>query len=260
MNGFWMHKVAVGWLAWQLTGSALWLGIIAFADLIPAVLIGPIAGAFADRHSRLRINIVCQFLAMIQALILWFLTAYDIITINLLFALTLSLAFVLAFNQPARMSMVPSLVRPRDITTAIAVNSLTFNLARFIGPAIAGVVITTMGIAPAFLINALTFVIFIIAMFQLHLPPQKIANRAASGIFADILQGFRYAAHHPAIGPLLLIMTATSILAAPVLELLPGFADAVFERGADGLAWLTSASGIGASMGGLWLAKRGTLT
>jgi len=260
MNGFWMHKVAVGWLAWQLTGSALWLGIVAFADLIPALIIGPIAGAFADRHSRLQINIVCQFLAMIQALILWFLTAFDIITINLLFALTLSLAFVLAFNQPARMSMVPSLVRPSDITTAIAVNSLAFNLARFIGPAIAGVVITTMGIAPTFLINALTFVIFIIAMFQLRLPPQKIINRAASGLFADILQGFRYAAHHPAIGPLLLIMTATSILAAPVLELLPGFADVVFGRGADGLAWLTSAGGIGASMGGLWLAKRGTLT
>ena len=260
MNGFWMHRVAVGWLAWQLTGSALWLGIIAFADLIPALLIGPIAGAFADRHSRLQINIVCQFLAMIQALILWFLTASDIITINLLLALTLLLAFVLAFNQPARMSLVPSLVRPSDITAAIAVNSVSFNLARFIGPAVAGIVITTMGIAPAFLINALTFVIFIIAMFQLRLPPQKMAQRAAGGIFADILQGFRYAAVHPAIGPLLLIMTATSILAAPVLELLPGFADAVFGRDAVGLAWLTSASGIGATIGGIWLAKRGTLT
>ena len=260
MNGFWMHKVAVGWLAWQLTSSALWLGIIAFADLIPALIIGPIAGAFADRHSRLQINVVCQYLAMFQALILWFLTAFDFITIHLLFTLTVLLAFVLAFNQPARMSMVPSLVRPSDVTAAIAVNSLAFNLARFIGPAIAGIVITTMGIAPAFLINALTFVIFIIAMYQLRLPPQKFANRAASGIFADILQGFRYAANHPAIGPLLLIMTASSILAAPVLELLPGFADAVFGRGADGLAWLTSASGIGASMGGLWLAKRGTLT
>ena len=257
MNGFWMHKVAVGWLAWQLTGSALWLGIIAFADLIPAILIGPIAGAFADRHSRLRINIVCQVLAMIQALILWFLTATDIITIHILLALTLLLAFVLAFNQPARMSLVPSLVRPSDITAAIAVNSVSFNLARFIGPAAAGIVITTMGIAPAFLINALTFVIFIIAMFQLRLPPQKFSESAAGGIFADILQGFRYAAVHPAIGPLLLIITATSILAAPVLELLPGFADAVFGRGADGLAWLTSASGIGATIGGIWLAKRG---
>ena len=260
MIGFWMHRVAVGWLAWQLTESGLWLGIIAFADLIPALLIGPIAGAFADRHSRLRVIMVCQVLAMVQAAALWFLTAADIITIHMLFVLTLLLAFVYAFAQPARMSLVPSLVRGSDIAAAIAVNSVSFNLARFIGPAVAGIVITTLGIAPAFLINALTFIVFLVAMFRLRLPPQVTVARAPSGFFADILQGFRYAVVHPAIGPLLLIMTATSILAAPVLELLPGFADAVFGRGADGLAWFTSASGIGAVISGIWLAKRGTLT
>ncbi len=260
MIGFWMHRVAVGWLAWQLTESGLWLGIIAFADLIPALMIGPIAGAFADRHSRLRVIMVCQVLAMAQAVLLWFLTAAEIITIHMLFALTLSLSFVYAFAQPARMSLVPSLVRSSDIASAIAVNSVSFNLARFIGPAVAGIVITTMGIAPAFLINALTFIVFLIAMSRLRLPPQVTITRATSGFFADILQGIRYAVVHPSIGPLLLIMTATSILAAPVLELLPGFADAVFEQGADGLAWLTSASGVGATIGGIWLARRGTLT
>ena len=255
-----MQRVAVGWLAWRLTESGLWLGIIAFADLIPALVIGPIAGAFADRHSRLRVIIVCQILAMVQAGALWFLTATDIITIHMLFALTLLLAFVYAFAQPARMSLIPSLVLPGDIAAAIAVNSVSFNLARFIGPAVAGIVITTLGIAPAFLLNALTFVIFLVSMFRLRLPPQMTVERAAGGLFADIVQGFRYAVVHPAIGPLLLIMTATSILAAPVLELLPGFADVVFGRGADGLAWLTSASGVGATIGGVWLAKRGTLS
>ncbi len=259
MIGFWMHRVAVGWLAWRLTESGLWLGIIAFADLIPALLIGPIAGAFADRHSRLRVIMVCQVLAMVQAVALWFLTAANIITIHMLFVLTLSLAFVYAFAQPARMSLVPSLVRSSDIASAIAVNSVSFNLARFIGPAVAGIVITTMGIAPSFLFNALTFIVFIIAMYHLRLPTQVTVTRATSGFFADILQGFRYAVVHPSIGPLIVIMTATSILAAPVLELLPGFADAVFERGADGLAWFTSASGVGATIGGIWLAKRGTL-
>ncbi len=260
MIGFWMQRVAVGWLAWELTESGLWLGIIAFADLIPALVIGPIAGAFADRHSRLRVIMVCQVLAMVQALVLWFFTAAGLITINMLFALTLLLAFVYAFAQPARMSLVPSLVQSSDVAAAIAVNSVSFNLARFIGPAVAGIVITTMGVAPVFLLNALAFIVFLISMFRLRLPPQMTVARATGGLFADIVQGVRYAIGHPAIGPLLFIMTATSILAAPVLELLPGFADAVFGRGADGLAWLTSASGIGATIGGLWLAKRGTLS
>lgn len=259
MIGFWMQRVAVGWLAWRLTESGLWLGIVAFADLAPALFIGPIAGAFADRHSRLKVIIICQSLAMIQAIVLWFLTATDIITIHILVVLTLLLAFVYAFAQPSRMSLVPSLVGSSDIAAAIAVNSVSFNLARFIGPAIAGVVITTMGVATAFLLNALTFVVFLIAMLRLRLPERRATVRVSGGFFAEILQGFHYAVLHPAIGPLLLIMASTSILAAPVLELLPGFADAVFGRGAEGLAWLTSASGVGATIGGIWLAKRGTL-
>ncbi len=259
MIGFWMQRVAVGWLAWRLTESGLWLGIIAFADLAPALFIGPIAGTFADRHSRLKVILVCQSLAMIQAIILWILTVTNIITIQLLLILTTLLAFFYAFAQPSRMSLVPSLVGPNDIGAAIAVNSVSFNLARFIGPAVAGIVITTMGIATAFLLNALTFIIFLIAMFQLRLPEQQTPERASGGFIAEIRQGFRYAVLHPAIGPLLLIVTSTSLLAAPVLELLPGFADAVFGRGAEGLAWLTSASGVGATIGGIWLAKRGTL-
>ena len=260
MIGFWMHRVAVGWLAWQLTESGLWLGIIAFADLVPSLLVGPLGGAFADHHSRLRVCIVCQILAMLQAAALWFLTAYDIITIHMLLALTVLLAFIYSFERPARMSLVPSLAREDDIAAAIAAYSVSFNLARFIGPAVAGIVITTMGVATAFLVNVVTFAIFIIAMFCLRLPPQTLAAPADGGIFAEVVQGFRYVIVHPAIGPLLLIMTATSVLAGPVFELLPGFADAVFARGPNGLAWLTSAGGVGAVITGIWLAKRGTLT
>ena len=257
--GYWVQRLAVGWLAWELTESGFWLGAIAFVDLFPVVLIGPFAGVLADRVDPRRILQICQGLAMLQAATLCVLTALDVITIEILLGLSLFLGIAIAVNQPARLSLVHSLVRPEDITTAVALNSVIFNSARFIGPACAGLVITGLGVTWAFAINSVSYGALIVAVGLLRLPPKEAASRKRAGVFDELGEGMRYAFGNAAILPLLLLFVAASMLARPMFELLPGFADAVFHRGAGGLAMLTSAVGLGAIVGGVWLAQRGTV-
>ena len=145
MIGLWMQRLGVGWLTWELTESAAWLGAVAFADLFPAVLVAPIGGSAADRWDRLRLTKISQVLSLLQAVALFGLTVSGLITIEILFALTLFLGIVTAFHQPVRMALVPSLVRREYLPTAVALSSISFNLARFIGPAFAGVVILAFG-------------------------------------------------------------------------------------------------------------------
>ncbi|MDX1540327.1 MAG: MFS transporter [Geminicoccaceae bacterium] len=253
--GTWMQRIGVGWLAWELTGSATVLGLVAFADLFPAVVIGPLGGALADRGDRRRMMFVAQSLNMAQALVLFVLTASGLITIELLVALVLFSGIVIGFNQPARLALVPSLVPRADLGTAVAINAIVFNGARFIGPALAGLLIVQVGIASVFLGNALSFLAFLFALTRLELPAPPVGRKGVSTVLAEIGDGIRYAARHPGIGPLLLLHLVLALGVRPFVELLPGFASEVFEGGAGVLAVLSSTIGIGAIAGGLWLAQ-----
>ncbi len=256
--GSWMQRIAVGWLAWELTGSGGWLGLVAFADLFPSVFVGPIGGAVADRFDRIRVIAVAQTLAMIQATTLFVLTAAGQITIEWLLVLVLMNGIVMGFNQPSRLALIPSLVPREDLSTAVAINAIVFNLARFIGPAAAGLIIVTSGVAAAFAANALTFPFFLLALWRLRLPAVANAKARATvaGIWADIREGLAYVAGHAGIGPLLVLLVMMSIMVRPFVELLPGFTDQVFARGAEGLAILSSTIGVGAILGGVWMANR----
>ena len=259
--GTWIQRIAVGWLTWQLTESGAWLGVVAFADLFPSVLIGPFGGAIADRISRLRIIAIAQTLAMIQAFALFALTASGLITIEILTALVLAQGIVVAFNQPARLALVPSLVPRADLATAVAINAIIFNLARFIGPAVAGLLIVTSGVAAAFAANTISFLAFLVALSQMKLDwarPEAAGLGARRSLFGDVADGLSYTARHPGIGPMLALLTVLSICVRPFVELLPGFIADVFGRGAEGLAILSSTMGVAAVISGLWLAQRGT--
>ncbi|MDH3228688.1 MAG: MFS transporter [Alphaproteobacteria bacterium] len=256
--GLWVQRLGVGWLTWELTYSGFWLGVVAFADLFPAVVVGPFAGVLADRLDRLRLALICQGLSLLQTVLLFVLTWSGLIEIASLVVLTAFLGAVRAVYMPVRLSLVPSLVKADDVPAAVAISSLIFNLARFLGPALAGLLITVWGVAPTFAVYAVTVVALLFALTQLRIERGAAATGRRGGMLAEIAEGVRYTARHPAIGPLLLLMLAISVLARPVGELLPGFADAVFARGAGGLAWLTSAVGLGAVAGGIWLAKRGS--
>jgi len=257
--GLWLQRLAVGWLAWELTKSGFWIGAVAFGDLFPVVVLGPFGGVLADRIDRRLIVLVCHVLVLIEACALCALTAFGHITIEWLFALTLFRGSIVGIHQPARLALVPALVRDEDVATAFAINSVTFNLARFVGPAIAGVVIIKFGVAHAFAANAASYLVMIGTLLCLRLPKQVFGESGNKSVVGEIADAVRYAVGHPAIGPMLLILFGLAFLARPILELLPGFAGAVFERGPGGLAILTSAAGLGAVVGGLWLALRGRL-
>jgi MFS family permease len=254
--GMWMQRIAIGWLTWELTKSGLWLGIVAFADFFPVLLIGPIAGAVADRWDRLRVVKTSQTISLVQATALWALTATGHMSIGLLVALTAFQGIVVAFNQPARLALVPSLVTETDLASAVAINSIVFNLARFIGPMLAGLAIVWSGVSAAFAANAVSYLAFLWALARIRVAPTEGAPGKQRSFTADLRDGIRYTAGHPGIAALLVLLIALGIGGRPLSELLPGFAADVFHSGAGGLSILASSMGGGAILGGLWLGHR----
>jgi len=255
--GTWLQRVAVGWLAWQLTHSGTWLGLVAFADLAPVVFLSPMAGAVADRRDRIWVIRMTQAFGMAQATLLFALVVTGSIGIWLLFALTLLLGSANAFAQPARLALIPSLVDRESLPSAVAINSIVFNNARFIGPAIAGVVIAEGSVSLAFALNALSYVAFQISLARLSgIPRDGAATRSGSRMLSETLEGYLYAMRHPGIGPMMALFAASALACRGFIEMLPGFADGVFHRGPQGLAWLVATAGLGAMAGGAWMAMR----
>jgi predicted MFS family arabinose efflux permease len=207
---------------------------------------------------RMRIITVSQIAAMVVSFAMWGAAEAGLMSIWLLAVLVLVNGVVLGFNQPARLAIVNSLVPREDVQTAVAINAIIFNLARFVGPAVAGIVIAWHGVGTAFLVNSLSYLAFLLALTQLRLAKEpRPAGTGERSILGDILAAVGYVARHPGIGPILMLQTMLSFGLRAVIELLPGFADTVFARGVDGFAALTSAIGVGAIFGGLWLAQRG---
>lgn len=255
--GTWMQRIAAGWLVWELTGSPGWLGAVAFADLFPAVVIGPFAGVAADRWERLRIMKIGQAIGALIVAAFTLIYFAGGMTIWVIFFLTFLLGIVDAFVQPFRLAFISALVPRQDLTSAVAIKSIIFNLSRFTGPAIAGLVIATVGVGWAFAANAMSFLIFLVALTQVSVLHQPVPrSRSGATVFDEALVGARYAFTTPGVGLVLLLLAATSFTARPVVELLPGWAGAIFGGDASDLAVLTSAIGIGAVGGGLWLAGR----
>ena len=251
-----MQKIAIGWLTWQMTKSGLWLGIVAFADFFPVLIIGPIAGAAADRWDRLRVVKTSQTISLLQATVLFALTASGHMNIGLLVALVAFQGIVVAFNQPARLALVPSLVAPTDLASAVAINSVVFNLARFIGPMFAGLAIVWSSVSAAFAANALSYIVFLLALARIRVASTVAEFANQRSFAADLREGIRYTAMHPGIAALLVLLIALGVGGRPLNELLPGFAAEVFHSGAGGLSILASAIGGGAILGGIWLGHR----
>ena len=258
-NGTWAQRTAVLWFTWQMTESGFWLGLMTVADLLQVVFIGPVAGAIADRVNLLTMMKITQILAVIQSVALAALTFAGVMTPELLFLLVLTHGVILSFNQPARLALVPHLIHRENLSAAIGINSMTFNSARATGPMISGLLIDGWGIAFAFVFNAISYVWFIGTLFLLRLdnPRSTKARTPAREVPREIVDGFQYAVRHAGIARMLIILGAVSIFGRPYMELLSGFADEVFGRGAEGYALMVSMTGIGALVGGFWLAQRG---
>jgi len=257
--GNWTQRIAIGWLTWQLTESTTWLGIIAFADLFPSVVLSPFGGVIADRGDPRRISFHTQTIAMLHASALFVCSATGLLNIWLLVFLVTLRGSIAAMNQPARFALVPSLI-PRDLLSiAMATTAVGFNLARFVGPAIAGLVIVRFGVSGAFAVNAVSYVALLIALWMLDVVPVKREAHSKQSVGTQIVAGYQYVSRHAGVGPVLLLFAVGSVLVRPLTEMLPGFADGVFKEGAAGLAWLTSAMGIGAMLGGILMVRRNKL-
>lgn len=255
--GFWLQRVAVGWLTWELTRSGTWLGVMAVADALPATVLAPLCGVLADRFERIRLIRLTQFAQSAQAAALATLSFTGHLRIEILLALIIVLGVIQAFAQPVRLSLVPSLVRVEDLGSAVALNSSLFNLARFIGPAIAGFLIAAYGVGASFAAAASCFFFFLIIMFRIEPLRNEVTPGERSSIWSEIVEGLRYSVSHPGVGPIMLLIVATTVFSRSFFDLLPAFADTVFERGAEGLATLVASVGVGALVSSLWLAGRG---
>ncbi|MGH7186219.1 MAG: MFS transporter, partial [Pseudomonadota bacterium] len=164
-----VQMAAVGWLTWRLTGSVTWVSIMAVADMGPSLL-SPIGGVFADRLNKQWMFFWLQAAAMGQAIALSVLTLTGLITVEILFALTLVLGTLMAFSHPVRMALIPSLVAREDLPTAIALTSVVFNIAMFVGGGIGGFIIAMWSVGAAFLFNAVCFLGVLGALASLRLP------------------------------------------------------------------------------------------
>jgi predicted MFS family arabinose efflux permease len=256
--GWWLERVAVGWLTWTLTHSGAWLGLISLADFLPVLFLAPFAGVLADRRDRVRTIRLTQWIGCLQASLLAILVVTDAMTIETLFALVLMLGIASGVAQPSRLALIPTLVDRDSLASALAINSVIFNLARFIGPALAGIVIAEIGIATAFAANAVSYIAFQISLLNLRgLPPQPAVGR--QNVLRASAEAFSYACRHSGIGPMLLLFVVTTIGTRGFIELFPGFADRVFGRGPQGLAMLTSTVGLGAICGASWMVLRSAI-
>ncbi|WP_372006425.1 MFS transporter [Tistrella mobilis] len=258
--GMWVQRLAIGWMAWKLTGSGAWLGVLAMCELLPTVILSPAVGALADRLDRRRLIIATQSLMLIQSLTAFTLVATGLITIGWLVALGLVLGVVTAFGQPARLALVPELVPRDDLPAAVALNASLFNLARFLGPAIAAPLLALEDGTAAFAAYPLTLILFLVQLIRLRVPAAENAGtgraRTATrpGLIADFRDGLAFAVRHAGIGPLLALLCFASLGARALPEILPALADGHFGAGAGGYAAFTAAIGIGALAAGLWMA------
>lgn len=257
MVTLWLQRLAVGWLTWELTHSPTWLGIIAFADMMPIIIISPFAGALTDRVNPLTPLRLSQIAMTLQALALFLFTFSGAMTIWILLGLAIISGANQAFSAASRHTLVPNLVPRQDLPAAIAIDSAIFNAARLVGPALAGIVIATAGIAWAFAINVAGFTVYTVILYRLRVTPPERAPSPHRNILGDVAEGWNYVVRHPGIGPILLLLSILAIVGRPIMDLLPGFAADVFQRDAVGLAWLTSSMGLGAMIGATWLAMRG---
>lgn len=260
LTGAWMQQLALSWLVYRLTGSAFFLGLVAFANQLPATLISPIAGVLADRWDRHRIVVVTQLLGMAQATAIAVLVLGGWVQVWHIVGLAMLLGVVMGLDIPARQALFVDLVEGNreDLANAIALNSSLFNATRLIGPSLAGFLIAALGEGPVFALNAASYVAVLVALAVMRLPP-RTAGDGGGPVLDRLREGFRYAADFQPVRALLLLLGALSLVGMPYVVLLPVFAESVLGGGPQTLGLLMSAAGLGALLGALWLAARRTV-
>ncbi|WP_035277686.1 MFS transporter [Desulforegula conservatrix] len=254
--GTWVQQTAMSWLVYRLTHSAALLGVVGFCSQIPSFFVAPFAGVLADRINKHRLIILTQALSMIQALTLGILLMTDYIKVWHIPVLSLFLGLVNAFDIPTRQSFVIEMVEDKSLLgNAIALNSSMVNVARMIGPTIAGIMIAAFGEEICFFTNAASYVAVIISLLLMKNIKSRISSDQKSAL-KGLREGFNYAFGFMPIKVIILQLGLVSLTGVPFMVLLPIFASDILHGGPHTLGFLMGASGVGALCGALFLASR----
>ncbi|WP_181409831.1 MFS transporter [Martelella alba] len=246
----WMLKTTIAWLAWEMTGKSLWVGLAVTAEMVPTVLVGLYAGVIADRADLRRLLMRIQFSTVCIYSALAVMDLQGLLSIPIMLALLACNGVIVGFAQPASQAAITGLVDREELGTAISLNSILFNLARFAGPAIAGGLIAGFGSSVALTVTAFFAGLFFLSLLVVHF--NAVPRLAPTGsIFSQIGEGARHIVTEPTVYFVFLLYATAAFLIRPISELLPELADAVLGGGAETLAWLSSAMGFGAIIAGV---------
>lgn len=255
--GSWIQNIAMSWLVYSLTNSAMMMGTITFINALPTLLVSPIAGVVIDRVNKFKMLIYLQSFFLLQAAILAILTLSGMIAVWHIVLLGVLTNINAAFDMPLRQSLVINLVNdPKDLSNAISLNSSNFNLARLLGPAVAGVLIAQFGVGICFVINAVSYIAVIWALCLIRLNTSVPQTKSASNFKKGLLEGLSYAKNTQPIKLILLFLAFVSFIGVSYPLLMPIFADKVLHGDARTLGILMSSSGVGALVASLILASK----
>ncbi|MGB6131248.1 MAG: MFS transporter [Acidobacteriaceae bacterium] len=267
--GTWMTRIATAWLVYRLTHSAFLLGTVSFAGQIPTFLLAPFAGVLVDRANRRTVLLWTQTLAMIQSLLLAWLALARIITIPEILALSVFQGLINAFDMPGRQAFMVQMVTPQrasspgapeesdrsDLSNAIAINSSMVNVARLIGPALAGLVIAASSEGWCFLIDGLSYIAVIVSLVMMRVHVAAV-RRATSSMFEQLREGWSYVSTFTPIRSILTLFALVSLMGMPYMVLMPIFAGKILHGGPHTLGFLMGAAGAGALISALTLVLR----
>jgi|HubBroStandDraft_1064217.scaffolds.fasta_scaffold07456_4 MFS family permease len=254
--GMWAQRVGVGWMSWELSHSASWVGLVSLAQFLPLIFLAPLFGSLLDRSDPKRYAIMANSVLTALATALYAVTALHALSIGVLCGLSVLIGIANGAYHPVRLSLVNQVAPPGLLAQAIATNSILYNVTRSIGPALAGVAIATLGVAATFAMNAISYAAIIGALAVIEIRP--VTREPGKGFTTDFVAGIRYVAGHRFIREVMLLSIAASTFGRGVVELLPAFSGGLYQRGSSGLAILTTASGVGAILGGIILSKMAT--
>jgi MFS family permease len=255
LTGRWMQSVAQGWLVLRLTDSAFYLGLVGFCTFLPILLFALVAGVAADRLPRRRALLWTQGVAMLLALLLAALTWFDLVRAWHVALIAFGVGITGAFDIPIRQAFLQDLVGRQDLPNAIALNSMAFNGARLVGPAVGGFLLAGYGEAAVFLVNGLSYLAVLAGLATMRLDPAS--PRPRDGTWAgEILEGLRWALNSTRARVFLALVVVSSLFGFPYSILLPAFARDVLDAGSRGLGLMMGATGLGAITGAFHIANR----
>jgi MFS family permease len=254
--GTWMQRTAVSWVVYTLTHSGFMLGLSLFCTQFPSFLFSAAGGVVSDRYNRFRVLLITQVASGVQSLLLAILIFTGFYNVWAILSLGVLLGMINAFDVPARQAMVYDLVDDKEnLPNALALNSSMVNLARLVGPAVAGFILHKLGDGPCFALNTASFIAVIVSLTRMRLPPYQRKEHKKNA-FAELKEGWQYLRNTPSIGRVILMLAAMSLLVIPYATVLPIYAKDIFHGNAATFGVIDSFIGLGAISGALYLATR----